>query len=298
VNRTTVHSYAKLNLHLNILGKRKDNYHDIETLFERISLSDKIILKILPDGEIKVSSNLPGLPQDDSNLAFKAARILQKAYGIGKGVDIRIIKRIPVGSGMGGGSSNAAAVLSGLNKLWGLNVGRQKLVNLAKKIGADAPFFIYNSPFALGKGRGDRITPLRALNKLKFWHVIIVPRISVSTPFIYRKWDKLKVSSRALTQALTMGKNNVNILSSALKKNNLSLIEKAIFNGLEQVTASVYGQIGKIKEELARLGQRAVLMSGSGPTVFCFVSSRKEGQRLYAQLKKNRFWQVFVAHTY
>ena len=285
-------------MYLNVLGKRKDNYHDIETLFERISLCDKIILNALPDREIKINSNLPGLPQDDSNLAFKAARILQEAYGIGKGVDIKIIKRIPVGSGMGGGSSNAAAVLSGLNKLWGLNVGRQKLVNLAKKIGADAPFFIYDTSFALGRGRGDRITALKTLNKRKFWHIIVVPRMHVSTPFIYREWDKFKVSRRALTQALTMGKNNVKILSSALKKNNLSLIEKALFNSLEQVTASIYGEIGKIKGKLARLGQRAVLMSGSGPTVFCFISSRKEGQRLYEKLKKNRFWQVFVAHTY
>ncbi len=298
MNRTIVHSYAKLNLYLNVLGKRKDNYHDIETLFERISLCDKIILKILPDGEIKVSSNMPGLPQDNSNLAYKAASILQKACGTSKGVEIRIIKRIPVGSGMAGGSSNSAAVLSGLNKLWGLKINRQELVHLAKKIGADVPFFIYDSPFALGKGRGDRIRTLKALNKRKVWHVIIVPRISVSTPSIYREWDKLKVSSRALTQALTMGKNNVKILTSALKKNNPFLIEKALFNSLEQVTASIYGEIGKIKSRLVRLGQRAILMSGSGPTVFCFISSRKEGERLYAQLKKNRFWQVFVAHTY
>ncbi len=115
---------------------------------------------------------------------------------------------------------------------------------------------------------------------------------------IYRKWDKLKVSRRALTQALTMRKNNVKILSSALKKNNLFSIEKALFNSLEQVTASFYGEIDRIKAKLRQLGLKAALMSGSGPAVFCFVSSRKEGQRLHEKLEKNRFWQVFVVHTY
>jgi 4-diphosphocytidyl-2-C-methyl-D-erythritol kinase len=298
VDKIALHSYAKLNLYLNVLGKRKDNYHNIETLFERISLCDKIILKTLPDKKIKITSNLAALPRDSSNLAYQAAHCLQEAYGVNKGVEIKIIKRIPVASGMAGGSSNAAAVLCGLNKLWGLNASSRRLANLAGEIGADVAFFIYDSAFALGKGCGNRITPLKALNKRKFWHVLVVPRIDVSTPFIYRQWDRLIGRRSSLAGWLTRRKNNVKILTSALKKNDQVLIEKALFNSLEYVSSSVYRQITKVKENLARQGAGAVLMSGSGPTVFCFVSSRKEGERICRQLRKNRFWQVFLAHTH
>jgi len=238
------------------------------------------------------------LPLDSSNLAYKAARLLQEAYGVDKGADIKIIKRIPVGSGMAGGSSNAATVLIGLNKLWRLNINRQKLVNLAKRIGADVAFFIYDASFALGCGRGDCIRPLKALNKRKFWHVIVVPRISVSTPFIYRQWDRLMAGKSSLSVRLTREKNNVKIITSALAKNNPFLIEKALFNSLEPVTASVYSEIGKIKEKLSQLAVPAVLMSGSGPSVFCFVASGKEGDKICRQLGKNRFWRVFSTRTH
>jgi 4-diphosphocytidyl-2-C-methyl-D-erythritol kinase len=293
-----VHSYAKLNLYLKVLGRRKDNYHDLKTIFERISLSDKITLKKIPGKEIKVSSNLRSLPQDSSNLAYKAARALQQAYNVPAGAVIRITKRIPVGSGMGGGSSNAAATLLGLNKLWGINAGRDKLAGLAKKIGSDVPFFIYETPFALGEGRGERIKPIKALEKCKFRHIIVVPRINVSTPFIYRQWDRRFLGKNASSVRLTMDRNNVKLLTSALKKNDLGLAGKNLFNSLEEAAIPLYAAIGRVKEKLTRLGAPAVLMSGSGPTVFCLIASRKEGQRIRKQLGKNRSLQVFVADTH
>ena len=289
----TLNSYAKLNLYLEVLETRKDNYHNIKTIFERIGLCDKIILKSRRDKKINITCNVAAVPQDNSNLAWRSAKLLQDSFNIGKGVDIKIIKRIPVGSGLGGGSSNAAAVLAGLNKLWKLNVTENKLAGLAAKLSCDAPFFIYNSPFAQGEARGDKIKPLKALINVRLWHILVVPKIGVSTASIYKRWD-----NESKTFKLTMPKYNVNILISALRKNDLSLIGDALFNSLGQVTAALYPQINAIKEKLIKLGVKAILMSGSGPAVFGIVSSRKEALSLRRQLKMNSsFGEVFVSRT-
>lgn len=290
----TLNSYAKVNLYLEVLKKRKDNYHSIKTVFERIDLSDKIILKSRRDKKVNVTCDVASVPQDSSNLAAISARLLQDEFNIHKGVDIKIIKRIPVGSGMGGGSSNAATVLMGLNKLWGLKASRNKLASLAGKIGCDVPFFIYDVPFAKGTHRGDRIRPLGALAQAtRRWHILVVPKIHVSTPLIYSKWDK-----NAKTFKLTTPRRNVKILILALRKNDLSLIGDSLFNSLEQVTVKLYPQIGRIKEKLIQLGAKSILMSGSGPALFGIVSSRKEALSLSNQLKTNNsFCQVFVTRT-
>jgi len=288
----TLDSYAKINLYLEVLNKRKDNYHNIKTIFERICLCDKIILKSRRDKKINITCNIAAVPQDNSNLAWRSAKLLQDSFNIGKGVDIKIIKRIPVGSGLGGGSSNAAAVLTGLNRIWKLNVTENKLAGLAAKLGCDAPFFIYNSPFAQGEARGDKIKPLKALANVRLWHILVVPKIGVSTASIYKRWD-----NESRTFKLTMPKYNVNILISALRKNDLSLIGDALFNSLGQVTARLYPQINAIKEKLMQLGVKSILMSGSGPAVFGIVSSRKEALSLRRQLESNSSWQVFVTRT-
>ncbi len=293
VNTLTFNSYAKLNLYLEVLNKRKDNYHNIKTIFERIDLADKIILKSRRDKEIKVTCNVTAVPRDNTNLAWRSAKLLQDSFNIDKGVDIKIIKRIPVGSGLGGGSSNAASVLLGLNKLWKLNLAQNKLAGLAGKLGCDVPFFIYNSPFALGEARGDKIKPLKALYSVRLWHILVVPNIEVSTASIYKRWDKY-----FKTFKLTVPRYNVNIMNLALKKGNFPLIGDALFNSLEPVTAALYPQIDAIKERLIQLGVKSILMSGSGPAVFGIVSSRKEALSLYGQLKTDSsFGEVFVSRT-
>lgn len=287
-----LNSYGKLNLYLEVLNKRKDNYHNIKTVFERIGFSDTITLKSRPDKKINITCNLASLPRGPSNLAYRSAYLLQNTFKVNKGVDIKIIKRIPVGAGLGGGSSNAASVLIGLNKLWRLNLRQAKLAKLAGKIGSDASFFIYNTPFAQGDLRGDRIRPLKMLSDTRLWHILIVPEIKVSTPFIYKKWDEFKQKA-----GLTRPRSNVKMLIQALKKNSLSLASQALFNSLEEVSAKLYPQINCIKEKLHRLGVKSVLMSGSGPAVFGVVSSRKEAVFLYRQLKKDSLGQVFVTRT-
>jgi 4-diphosphocytidyl-2-C-methyl-D-erythritol kinase len=292
-----LNSYAKVNLYLEVLNKRPDGYHNLDTLFERISLTDTIILDPLANKEIRISCDSPLVPADSSNLAYKSAKLLSDGFDVDRGVAIKIIKRIPVGSGMGGGSSNAAATLLGLNTLWNLKLSRHTLVEYAKKIGADVPFFIYDTPFARGQARGDEIKPIRALKKHKFWHILVVPRIKVSTPLIFRKWDECTALKISQKRRLTIPQQNVKILTSALKDNNLSLISKTLCNDLEHVTAKLYPDIGRIKETLTGMGVKAVLMSGSGPAVYGFVSSGKEAVVLCRQLERNRFWQVIATHT-
>ena len=285
-----VDSCAKLNLYLEVLNKRKDGYHNINTVFERIGLSDKIILKPRRDNKIKIICSSPLVPKGKTNLAYRSAKLLQDNFLVKKGVNIEIKKRIPVGAGLGGGSSNAAAVLTGLNKFWGLRLGQNKLVKLAAGIGSDVPFFIYDSPFALGSGRGEKIKPLRALDSVKLWHVLAVPKIEVLTPVIYKKWDSYS--------RLTSPRRGDKILTSALKKSDLSLIAKSLLNSLERVTSGLYPEVARIKERFICLGLKAVLMSGSGPAVFAIVPSRKEAVSLCRQLKEeNKFWQVFASQT-
>ncbi len=292
--KLVLNSYAKLNLYLAVLGKRSDGYHNIKTVFEKIDLHDRIILKPRPDNKIKIiSSQKSGLPKDASfNLAYRAAKLLQDRFHIHKGIEIKLIKRIPIGSGLGGGSSNAAVVLLGLNRLWKLNLRRNRLLELARELGSDVPFFIYNVSFAQGSFRGDKIRPLDSLKKLKLWHILVVPRLNVSTQLIYNKWDTFK------SFKLTRPRYDVKILNSGLKKNALSLIAKALFNSLEEITARLYPRIKTIKGKLRRLGLKAILMSGSGPAVFGIVSSRKEALSLYRQLgKEDRWGKIFVART-
>jgi len=294
--RVTIHSYAKLNLFLEVIRRRKDAYHDISTLFERISLHDTIILSSRLDGKIELTCNSLQVPKDSSNLAYKSAKLLRDAFNIKQGVNIRLIKRIPVGSGMGGGSSNAAAVLLGLNRLWGLKLSKKVLVKYAKTLGSDVPFFIYDCRFAIGSKRGEDIRELSALKTAKFWHCLAIPRLAVSTPLIYTAWDKKKASQNK-NEALTLPKYNVKILTSILKKKDFSLLSQALFNSLEQITVGIYPEVKRVKQAMLAFGSKAVLMSGSGPSVFSVFSSRKEALTVYRQLKSNSSWQVFLTHT-
>jgi len=289
-------SYAKLNLYLSVLNKRRDNYHNIRTVFERISLFDRIILKSRPDKKIRIICSGPGVPKGRSNLCVRAAKLLQEKFAVSEGVDIKLIKRIPVGAGLGGGSSNAATVLLGLNKLWRLNLTKEVLCKLSSRIGCDVPFFVRQINFGQGLLRGDKIIPLRVPKALHLWHVLVVPKIHVSTPWVYKEWDKISLNEGRA--GLTTGKSGVKILTSALRKKDLCLIEKSLSNELERVTLKAYPEVRRIKEKLLDLGFKATLMSGSGPAVFTIVSSRNEAVSLRRKLKTvSRSWRIFVARS-
>ncbi len=290
----TLNSYAKLNLYLAVLSKRRDNFHELETVFERISLCDKITLTSRKDSRITLNCSEKKLCSVTSNLAYKSAKILKEKFKIKTGVNIELEKRIPVGSGMGGGSSNAATVLLGLNRLWGLGLSKDELARIAQELGSDVAFFVYECSFALAQGRGEIIKPMEEFKKASFWHVLVVPKIHVSTPLIYKEWDKLK----SRDNALTIQKKNVKILCLGLKKKDINLLRKGIYNNLEPVTTKLYPQVNRVKKRLDLLGIPANLMSGSGSSVFGLVSNRKEAVKLSKQLcQENEFWQVFVVKT-
>jgi 4-diphosphocytidyl-2-C-methyl-D-erythritol kinase len=299
VKSLTLTSYAKLNLYLEIFGKLPDKYHSIFTLFERISLADQINLKLQPDKKIRiiVSGVRSGLSRNRQNLAYQAASLLKREFGILQGVEIRIEKRMPIAAGLGGGSSNAAAVLKGLNRLWKLNLGVERLASVGRKVGSDIPFFLYNCSFACGSGRGDKIKVLNL--PVRFWHVIVVPRIKVHSWLVYKKWDELTkvkgVEQKRL--GLTTLQSKVKILKSALLKKDILLLDGLLFNSLEPVTSAMHPVIGKIKSALSNSGVEAISMSGSGPAVFGLVSSRKEAYAVARQLSKFVSWDVFVAKT-
>ena len=277
-------SYAKINLFLDIKRKREDGYHEIETIFQTVNLYDSIYLKDYPE-KILLSSDYPWLPLDERNLAYKAAKLLRHYAGIKKGVQIEIKKRIPVGGGLGGGSSNAATVLLGLNKMWNLNLSLKELFGLGEKIGSDVPFFLQGGR-CLARGRGEKLTVLS--NKPFFWVLLVCPDFAISTKEIYQK----------LNFRLTKKRNNNKISIILDYLGNTYKTADNLFNKLEEKVFMLYPQMRKIKEDLLKeeniLG---CLVSGTGSSLFGIVKDRKEGERLKGKLNKKYAATIYLVKT-
>ena len=280
-------SRAKVNLFLNVLSKRKDGYHEIETLFERISLADEITLLPAKSG-IKILSDSQAIPQGPKNLAYRAARLLRERYHLKQGIIIRINKKIPVASGLGGGSSNAAATLVGLNKFWDLKLSKKELYELGALLGSDVPFFISGARFALGRGRGEILKAVRA-PRVKIWHCLVKPPFGISTKKAYQSLDQ---------SSLTPKKANVKMLLHSIQKGHSSALTKLLTNSLEHALNKRVTKISEIKKELMRQGALGSLLSGSGSCVFGIFRSRKKAEKAARFLKANKGWQVFTASTY
>lgn len=289
-----LHSYAKVNLYLAVLARRKDGFHNLTTLFERINLADTIILKRRTDNRITITCRNKAVPLDASNLCYKSARLLREKCHVKEGLGIEIIKRIPVGAGLGGGSSNAAAVLVGLNTLWELGLTKKKLASFAAMIGSDVPFFVHDTPFAKAEGRGEKIRALGALDRVRLWHILVVPGIHVSTPSIYKAWDMRKIRRK---RRLTTAVPDVTITASALRRGDFPG-SGLLFNNLEPVTIELYPEVGIIKEKLLSSGAQDAVMSGSGSAVFGIAGSRQEASRIKARLSdEGGSWRTFVVRT-
>ncbi|MDD5506023.1 MAG: 4-(cytidine 5'-diphospho)-2-C-methyl-D-erythritol kinase [Candidatus Omnitrophica bacterium] len=297
-----IKSFAKINLYLRVLGKRRDNFHNLDTLFARIDLADTIIIKGREDSRIRITCASRHVPKDECNLCFRAADLLRQEFKLRYGLEIEIKKRIPVGAGLGGGSSNAASVLLGLNEYWHLNLSKSKLAMLAAKLGSDVVFFIYNVRFAFGSQRGDKIRPLISLKNTKLWFILVYPRVKVSTPLIYRKFDFYSSKHKAPLpffkgiSGLTSCAPDVKILLPELLKNGCSFDAKCLFNYLEAVTSSLYPVVNRVKKALLAMGLERVMMSGSGPAVFAICNSRAQAENLSNKLRKgHKSWQVFLS---
>lgn len=320
----SVKAPAKLNLFLLVLNKRQDGFHDIATLFERIDLSDKITLKKRKDNRVVVSCDCPQVPRGNKNIVYKAVDLLKKRFLVKEGLNISIEKNIPVAAGLGGGSSDAAAVILALNKLWQLKLKKNDLLKIACKIGADVPFFITDSRFSLSLQPKQTF---KAINtRLRLWHIMVTPKVSLSTKRVFEQFDRLKQPGfkpfygRAIAPNLTLTKNgkNVNmftplekatreqssltVLTRLLAKSDkvfgLKFVVRGHFNSLEPAAELLTPQINKIKRELLCLGADSVGMSGSGPSVFAIMRSRKEGERFQKRLSRFKDWRTFIVRTF
>ncbi|MBU4418754.1 MAG: 4-(cytidine 5'-diphospho)-2-C-methyl-D-erythritol kinase, partial [Candidatus Omnitrophica bacterium] len=241
-----IKSFAKLNLYLQVLNKRKDSFHNLSTLFARIDLADTLIFRKRPDGSIKIKCDNRQVPKDKTNLCYRAAALLKQELNLSLGIEIELKKYIPVGAGLGGGSTNAASVLLGLNRFWNLGLPKTRLVNLGAKLGSDVPFFMHQAKFALGSQRGDKIKPLISLQKLKLWFILIYPNLKVSTPLIYQKFDACLPAGQAgrpvgkAFSGLTRTRCNVKMLTSELLKKGKAFGAQYLINDLQIVTTSLY----------------------------------------------------------
>ncbi len=279
----TLKSYAKLNLVLNVLGKRPDGFHELKTIFERIDLHDTIVLKVT-SGEIRIRCSNPHVPKGPKNLVYQIAQRLKKDFNIQQGVEITIVKRIPVAAGLAGGSSNAATVLQGLNRLWKLGLDQKSLIQYAALVGSDVAFFLYDAPYALGEGRGEKIKVLPI--KTKLWHVLATPRLKVYTKEVFGR----------LNLKLTRKKDDVSILLPFLRKGNIYSISSSLSNDLEPAILALQPHLRHLKDKFFDDGAIGVCFSGSGPSVFALVQSQKHALSLRAQFDR-RFSQVFVVQT-
>jgi len=287
---------AKVNLFLKVLGKRSDSYHNIFTIFERIDLSDTIKITRTSGCGVKLITDKFITKRPEDNIAYKAAGTILKRSGIEGGVKIAIKKRIPIAAGLGGGSSDAAAVLLGINKLFNLNIAKKELIRMGSRLGADVPFFILNRPFAVGEGVGEKLKEIKS--KTRLWHLLIYPGFKVETKGVYKAFD-------TLPRHLTKRYGDVKIQHQFGRTcPDDHLIGRGILhNDLEAASIIKRPILGRIKKSLTVILGDEAIVSGSGPSLFCLYETRKEAMaarnKLYRYVPqgKRRHWQIFVTKT-
>jgi len=276
-------AYGKINLTLDILGKRPDGYHEIATVLQQISLHDKVSVKWIPGGHegvvIEIGTNKRYLPTDERNIAYKAADLLVSRYPVadkfGPGtVRIDIKKQIPVAAGLGGGSANGAAALIGLSEIWELGLGEEELLALGAKLGSDVPFCVMGQKgktCALAKGTGTELTPQKGVS---VFIVLSKPPVSVSTAAAYKGF--------ALMEEKSFERPNISDLIFAMKQNDLEEAGKNMINVLENYTLAAYPGVRETKGLMLKSANPVkVLMSGSGPTIIGFYKDRKSAEEAY-----------------
>lgn len=270
---------AKVNYRLDVLGKRPDGYHELRMIMQRVDLCDQIEIALTDFPGIRVTCGRKGVPDGPGNIAWRAADVLLKLSGKEVGIDISIAKRIPVGAGLGGGSSDAATVLMGVNELLDLGLSDERLMEIGVKLGADVPFFIFKKP-ALAEGVGDRLTALEKVPTL--WVVLVNPGIHVSTAWVYQNLR------------LTTGDHATIIPRSY---SSLDEVCALLSNDLEPVTCGRFPLVSELKEVLLAAGARGSLMSGSGSTVFGLFENEDAARQAAAEIGKARGWFAAAVST-
>ncbi len=289
-----IKAYAKINLGLDVVRKRADGYHDVKMIMQTIDVFDTLDIKLgIENGEnivslgglgkISVVCGDENVPCGETNLVCKSAKAFLEYTGKKADISVKIEKNIPVGAGLASGSTDAAAVLRALNVLLKTDLSDTELMKIAKNIGADVPFCVVGNTY-LAEGIGEILTPVKS--NIKFDILLVKPPFSVSTPSVY----KLLALDENTTHP------DIDKIKNALEDGNVSVIYENLGNTLEDVTLKMYGEVGKIKENLKNLGASAVLMSGSGPSVFAIFDDRQKLDGAY-KIMKEKYKQTYLTST-
>lgn len=266
---------AKINLALDVLNKREDYYHNLHMVMTTIDLYDRISFEKLNNDTIILESNKPYLPNDEKNLVFKTASLIKKKYNVKYGLKIHINKNIPVSAGLGGGSSDAAATIRALNRLFKLNLSLNEMIDVGSEIGSDVPFCIYNKTAEV-IGRGEIIKPLPKVPKC--WIILVKPHFGVSTKEVFDNISMEKISHP-----------DVDSMISAIKTQDYLKMCQVLGNSLESITFELFPKVKEIKQKLEILGVDATLMSGSGPTIFALVRKEQKAKKILHSLDLNKY---------
>ncbi len=254
-------AFAKINLYLDILGKRPDNYHDLEMVMVGVKLHDTLVFSKCEDQKIDLTTSIKITDKPEDNLVYEVVEFMMKEYDIKEGVNIHLEKRIPIAAGLAGGSADAAAAFRAMNKLFKLKLSNEQLARLAEPFGADIPFCIYNKP-CIARGKGEQLFFLD--RKLKLPVLLVTPDIEVPTKKVYQQVDVSKVPNVKITS-----------MTNAIYNKNYELFTQKAHNALEQFAFKIYPEIKTLKDNLKAYKPDLVLMSGSGPTMMVFDSDKK-----------------------
>lgn len=281
-NRAICKSYAKINLTLDVLGRRSNGYHDVRMIMQTLSLFDLLIMDKTRSG-IRISTNLKYLPNNDKNIAYQAAQLFFNHTGIRGGLRLLIHKNIPVAAGLAGGSGNGAAVLTALNTLYGYPLNDSELAELACRLGADVPFCLTGGT-ALSEGIGEILTPIDGMRSTAV--LLVKPQISVSTAMIYEKIDTAPIQTRPDTD----------FVIKSIRSYDLRGIAHGLCNVMEPVTAEMHPEIYRIKSKMLKDGALGAVMSGSGPTVFGLFDDDKKAKKSADSFCKH-YAEVYLCRT-
>jgi len=282
-SRLLVKAPAKLNLFLEVLGRRPDGFHDIETVMQTITIWDELTLEGA-ERDVRLVTDSPEVPASADNLVVRAAEALREHTGCRLGAAIHLKKNIPVGAGLGGGSSDAASTLVGLNRLWKLDLPLERLHDLASQLGSDVAFFLYGGT-ALCRGRGERVAPVTSGRLMTY--VVVYPGINVSTKEVYEK----------LPADLTRDFRKTKLLLGDITNDAASGAVPRFFNRLEEVTVNLYESLRSLRRQMTRSGLERVTMTGSGSAFFGLARGGKEACESADSLREMSVGEVFIAES-
>lgn len=274
MDKLELKALGKINLGLDILGRRENGYHDVRMVMQTVYLYDRVILEKTQDTGIRIETNISYLPVNENNIAYKAADMLLREFNIKEGIRIRLEKHIPVAAGMAGGSSNAAAVLFGMNRMFGLGLSMEELKERGVKLGADVPYCLMRGT-VLAEGIGEILTPLPPLPKC--YVLIAKPPLSASTKMVYEKIDQQGIENHPDIDGILAG----------LEEGDIHKVAGCMGNVLEQVMLKEHPVLQTIKDTMIAAGALNAMMSGSGPTVFGIFDSRSRAKAAAARLKRH-----------